>query len=146
MWRNLVLMGVALVTASTAGAAPKPELQRDADAIVRAGAAGVLAEVRTGTHTTVVRSGPVPWNAYHRINSTTKIFTATTVLQLVGEGRLRLTDTVEQLLPGVVQGNGHDGPKITVRQLLQHTSGLPESAEELPINQARTAEGFAAAG
>ena len=56
----------------------------------------------------------------YRAGSITKTFVATVALQLVGEGRLRLTDTVERWLPGVVpQGNA-----ITVRDLLQHSSGL----------------------
>ncbi|MFE7193742.1 serine hydrolase domain-containing protein [Kitasatospora sp. NPDC057541] len=59
-----------------------------------------------------------------RIGSLTKTFTATVVLQLRAEGRLSLDDTVEKWLPGVVQGNGNDGARITVRQLLGHTSGL----------------------
>jgi D-alanyl-D-alanine carboxypeptidase len=42
----------------------------------------------------------------------------------VGEGALSLDDTVEQHLPGVVSGNGNDGNAITVRHLLQHTSGI----------------------
>ncbi|WP_267883371.1 serine hydrolase [Streptomyces sp. NRRL S-481] len=49
---------------------------------------------------------------------------AATVLRLVAEGRLSLTDTVEHWLPGRVRGNGNDGTRITVRHLLQHTSGL----------------------
>lgn len=48
-----------------------------------------------------------------------------TVLQLVGEGRIDLDKPVETYLPGVVRGDGIDGRNITVRQLLQHTSGLP---------------------
>lgn len=48
------------------------------------------------------------------------------VLQLVGEGRIDLDATVEHYLPGVVRGNGNDGGRITVRQLLQQTSGLPD--------------------
>ncbi|MGW3726013.1 serine hydrolase domain-containing protein [Streptomyces sp. NPDC000851] len=59
-----------------------------------------------------------------RIISTSKTFVATVVLQLAGEGRLSLNDTVEDWLPGVVSGNGNEGGTITVRQLLQHTSGL----------------------
>lgn len=59
-----------------------------------------------------------------RIGSTSKTFTATVVLQLVAEGRLSLDDTVEKWLPGVVRGAGHDGARITVRQLLNHTSGV----------------------
>ncbi|MFF7205650.1 serine hydrolase [Streptomyces sp. NPDC008141] len=50
----------------------------------------------------------------------TKTFVATVVLQLVAEGRLSLDDTVERRLPGVVSGNGNDGSRITVRNLLRH--------------------------
>jgi D-alanyl-D-alanine carboxypeptidase len=52
----------------------------------------------------------------------TKTFVATVVLQLVAEGKLRLTDTVEHWLPAVVPR----GREITVRELLNHTSGIPE--------------------
>ena len=47
---------------------------------------------------------------------------ATVVLQLVGEGRLSLSDTVERWLPGILPY----GDQITVRQLLNHTSGVPD--------------------
>lgn len=63
---------------------------------------------------------------YYRIGSITKTFVATVVLQLVGENKLSLDDTVERWLPGVVQGNGYDGNKITIRQLLKHTSGIAD--------------------
>jgi hypothetical protein len=55
-----------------------------------------------------------------RIGSVTKTFVATVVLQLVGEGKLSLDDRVDDVLPGKVRG----GAGITVRQLLQQTSGL----------------------
>lgn len=55
-----------------------------------------------------------------RIGSATKTFVATTLLQLVGEGRLDLDDRLECLLPGVVPNSS----AITVRQLLNHTSGV----------------------
>ena len=55
-----------------------------------------------------------------RIASLTKTYTATVVLQLVAEGRLSLEDDVEQWLPGLVP----DGAGITVRRLLNHTTGL----------------------
>jgi D-alanyl-D-alanine carboxypeptidase len=61
-----------------------------------------------------------------RIGSNTKTFTAVVVLQLVGEGRVRLDEPVETYLPRLVRGDGIDGRQITVRQLLQHTSGLPD--------------------
>jgi D-alanyl-D-alanine carboxypeptidase len=55
------------------------------------------------------------------IESTTKTFVATVVLQLVGERRLDLHDTVQHWLPGLFPAR----PPITVRQLLSHSSGLP---------------------
>jgi D-alanyl-D-alanine carboxypeptidase len=50
----------------------------------------------------------------------TKTFVATVVLELAGEGALSLDDTVERWVPGLVPG----GDAITVRELLNHTSGL----------------------
>jgi len=69
-----------------------------------------------------------PMNARDRlrIGSVTKTFTATVVLQLAAEHRVALDAPVARYLPGLIEGNGHDGRKITVRQLLQHTSGLPD--------------------
>ena len=55
-----------------------------------------------------------------RVASVTKTFVATIVLQLVAERRLRLDDSVDRWLPGVVPNGG----TITLRQLLNHTSGL----------------------
>ncbi|MGA5359759.1 serine hydrolase domain-containing protein [Streptomyces purpurascens] len=66
-----------------------------------------------------------------RIGSITKTFTAATVLQLADRGRLSLDACVEHYLPGLVQGNGYDGHDITVRELLQHTSGLPDHGDSL---------------
>jgi CubicO group peptidase (beta-lactamase class C family) len=63
-----------------------------------------------------------------RIGSVTKSFVATLVLQLVGEGRLRLDDNLERWLPGLVPG----GRRITVRQLRNHTSGLSNYTDDLP--------------
>jgi len=53
------------------------------------------------------------------------------MLQLVQEGKLGLDDTVDHWLPGVVSGNGNDGTKITVRNLLQHTTGIFDYTEAL---------------
>ena len=115
-------------------------LQRDVDAIHAAGATGGLAQVRASHATRAARAGvadvktgePVPWDGYYRIGSTTKTFTATVVLQLVAESKLKLNDTVERWLPRVVRGNGNDGARITVKNLLRQTSGLHDYDEELP--------------
>ncbi|GAA1535881.1 serine hydrolase domain-containing protein [Dactylosporangium maewongense] len=95
---------------------------RRADGRVREYTAGV-GDLRTGR--------PVPRNGHVRIGSNTKTFTAVVVLQLAGEGRIDLDAAVERYLPGVVRGNGNDGSRITVRQLLQQTSGLPDYDEVL---------------
>ncbi|MEU0687838.1 serine hydrolase domain-containing protein [Streptomyces uncialis] len=70
-----------------------------------------------------------------RIGSITKTFTATVVLQLVGEGRMALDEPVETYLPGVLP----DGRRITVRQLLNHTSGLYDYTDDpryVPVDDA----------
>ncbi|MEW2435743.1 serine hydrolase domain-containing protein [Streptomyces caniferus] len=75
-----------------------------------------------------------------RIGSVTKSFTATVVVQLAAEGRIGLDAPVERYLPGLIRGNGYDGRTITVRQLLQHTSGLPDYVDSLgrrPVHEWR---------
>ncbi|MEU6883448.1 serine hydrolase domain-containing protein [Streptomyces sp. NPDC046712] len=62
-----------------------------------------------------------PAEAPFAIGSITKLFTSTVALQLVGEGRLALDDTVQELLPGLLPASYEP---ITVGQLLSHTSGL----------------------
>ena len=71
---------------------------------------------------------PVPAEARFRIGSATKMFTASLVLQLVAEGRVRLDQPVQALLPGTLPASY---PTITLGQLLDHTSGLPKSTEDL---------------
>ena len=76
-----------------------------------------------------VRSGrAVPADARFRVGSATKMFTASLVLQLVAEGRLTLTASVQDLLPDLLP---ESYPTITVGQLLNYTSGLPSSTEDI---------------
>ncbi|MFF5125856.1 serine hydrolase domain-containing protein [Streptomyces syringium] len=149
---SLATAVLAASTASTAAAKPRPAdpLQRQVEAIHDTGAVGVHAEVTSpgarhsayaGTAAMNTRR-PMPRDGRFRIGSATKTFTATVVLQLVGEGRMSLEDTVEQWLPGVVRGNGNDGSRITVRQLLQHTSGIPDVEPEIPA--LNSADGYRA--
>ncbi|MFE9568714.1 serine hydrolase domain-containing protein [Streptomyces sp. NPDC006692] len=72
----------------------------------------------------------VPVDGQVRIGSNTKTFTAVVVLQLVAEGKVGLDASVDTYLPGLLRGDGIDGRTITVRQLLQHTSGLPEYVDK----------------
>jgi D-alanyl-D-alanine carboxypeptidase len=82
----------------------------------------------------VAAKTPVPANGRFRIGSVSKVFTATVVLQLVAERRVRLDGSVQEHLPGLLPPHY---PKITVRQLLDHTGGLPNDyTPELPTGDA----------
>ncbi|MFF0740159.1 serine hydrolase domain-containing protein [Streptomyces sp. NPDC004111] len=74
--------------------------------------------------------------------SITKTFIATVLLQLEAEGRLRLDDSVERWLPGLVQGNGYDGRRITLRQLLNHTSGIADYTDDDAFIRTASGLGF----
>ncbi|MEU4464190.1 serine hydrolase domain-containing protein [Streptomyces sp. NPDC024017] len=74
--------------------------------------------------------------------SITKPFVATVLLQLDAEGRLDLDDTVERWLPGLLRGNGYDGGKVTLRQLLNHTSGIANYNDDPDFSHATTGLGF----
>ncbi|MFJ9822710.1 serine hydrolase domain-containing protein [Streptomyces sp. NPDC101151] len=146
------LLAPAIPTAATAAAghsAPRHSysvdvLRKDLAGVREAGGGevNVLARVdgpygaplmaRIGTRT-ADSADPIPWNAHFRAASTTKAFTATMVLQLAAEKRLSLDDTVEHWLPGVVAGNGNDGSRITVRDLLRQTSGLYDYVDDPEI-------------
>jgi D-alanyl-D-alanine carboxypeptidase len=139
--RTAVLAATALaLSASVAGpavAAPAATGGHDAtrravEAAVEDGVPGVTATARDGrgTWSTVAGVGDLrtgePRSAQdrYRVGSITKTFVATVLLQLEAEDRLSLDDTVDQWLPGLVAGHGHDGGRITLRQLLNHTSGV----------------------
>lgn len=115
------------------------QLQRDLDAIGDTGISGVLAEVNIGPRrlrgasgaADLGTGGPVNVDGYFRMGSNTKTFVSVVVLQLVAERRLSLDDTVHRWLPGVVAGNGNNGAAVTVRQLLQHTSGIYNYTDDL---------------
>ncbi|RKT18072.1 D-alanyl-D-alanine carboxypeptidase [Streptomyces sp. 1114.5] len=130
-----VSLGVLAVPAASAATRPGP-VQQGLDALVRSdGVPAALATVQgrdgRARHYTagvgnLATGAKVPVDGQVRIGSNTKTFTAVVVLQLVAEGKVDLDATVETYLPGMVHGEGIDGRLVTVRQLLQHTSGLPE--------------------
>ncbi|MFI6013300.1 serine hydrolase domain-containing protein [Streptomyces sp. NPDC051243] len=131
-------------TSATTRSPQRPEdaLRARVTAVMQTGTVGALAR-STGPHgrqrtatagvTDTATGEAVRVGDRFRIASASKTFVATVVLQLVCEGRLSLDDTVEDWLPGVVSGNGNDGSKISVRQLLQHTSGLYNYTADLPV-------------
>ncbi|MFB7371532.1 serine hydrolase domain-containing protein [Streptomyces sp. NPDC056222] len=76
---------------------------------------------RDGRWTGTAGEWTAPADAPFAIGSVTKLFTSAMALQLVGEGRLSLDDTVQELLPGLLPASYSP---ITVGQLLSHSSGL----------------------
>lgn len=116
-----------LVAPAAAGAhESSPTVRAALDRVVAAGAPGAVALAGGRTATAGVADvrtrRPLRADDRVRIGSITKSFTAVVALQLVGEGRLSLSDTVEQRLPGVLPY----GSSVTLRQLLNHTSGVPD--------------------
>ena len=124
----VILAGSAIATTATTKSASAQQLQEDLDALVAGGVPGAILVIRDGNRTVSLASGlgnvgkqtPMRSGDRFRIASHTKTYVATVVLQLVSEGKLRLDDTVEQWLPALVP----NGEEITIRQLLNHTSGL----------------------
>lgn len=115
--------------------APRPEvLAATVDSLVRAEidakrAAGVSVAVLSGSDTLVLRGWgmadlengvPATPTTVYRIGSITKQFTAALVMQLVDSGRLSLDDDVRRWVPSAPT----HGRVVTVRQLLNHTSGI----------------------
>jgi D-alanyl-D-alanine carboxypeptidase len=107
-------------------------LQSALDAVHRAGVPGVFADVRDGDQVWRGASGvadvdtgrPVGPDMRQRVGSITKTFTAAAILQQVEEGLIQLDAPIGGYLPELVPGER--GEKITVRMLLNHTSGIPE--------------------
>ncbi|ATZ29683.1 serine hydrolase domain-containing protein [Streptomyces lavendulae] len=105
----------------------RPELRKVIQEMIDSGFTGVHLRVNDHRGEWVAAAGvaergdsaPPPVDGYLRVGSVTKPFTATAVLRLVAEGRTGLDDAVAGHLPEL----GLD-PRITVRMLLQHTSGV----------------------
>lgn len=72
--------------------------------------------------------------------SISKTFLAAEVLALVGEGAVGLDDPIAALIPGVLVGENPIDPRITVRQLLDHTSGLRDYLIDGALNRAALAD------
>lgn len=111
------------------------------DKALAAGIPGVLIRIDDGSGKPYSAVRQAPWSVggppltsgnEFRMGSNTKTLTAVIVVQLVDEGRLTLDDPVEKWLPGAVP----NGAEITVRMLLNHTSGLADYATTPGVLQA----------
>jgi D-alanyl-D-alanine carboxypeptidase len=144
-----VLIGATGATGMTAAArADEPQTPGE---VLQAGVAkmqseqklpGVIGMVRDGDSVAYAHAGwgdmfmrvPADPKARFRIGSNTKQFTSTVLLQLEAEHKLSLDDTVDRWLPGAVHKNGNDGKKITIRQLLNHTSRIPDYLQHSDVD------------
>jgi D-alanyl-D-alanine carboxypeptidase len=126
----LVVSGLA---AAPAAAATDDALQAALDRVTALGMPGTFAEVRDGRSTWRGASGvadietgrPTRPGFQHRVASITKTFVATAVLQLVAERKIALDAPIGRYLPEYAR----DG--VTVRMLLNHTSGVDNYLEML---------------
>ncbi|GAA4670051.1 serine hydrolase domain-containing protein [Amycolatopsis dongchuanensis] len=137
MMRGAVVGLVALVTLNTGVgvAAQDPlrlELRAAIDRTVLGAALRWTDHGRTWTATAgsarADRRQQVPADGTYRIGSITKAFVATVVLQLADEGRLGLDEPLRRYLPDALPPAYR---LVTVRELLQHTSGVPDYRPEV---------------
>ncbi|QNP71985.1 beta-lactamase family protein [Streptomyces roseirectus] len=126
------------LTAPALSAPPRPSpgphapTQAALNEIAAQGTPGVIAQVKHPRGRWNGRAGVADLatgrqRAVHerfRVASVTKPFTATVLLKLEARRKLSLDDSVEKWLPGVVRGKDYHPERITVRHLLNHTSGI----------------------
>jgi D-alanyl-D-alanine carboxypeptidase len=134
---SLLALTTAGVASADTSSVDREVVQQALDQITQSGAAlGVQAGVTDGRQRFTAGSGkaelnsdrPVPQNGRFRVGSITKTFVSTVTLQLAGEGKIDLDAPVVRYLPGLIDG------RITVRQVLQHTSGLFNYTDALPLS------------
>ena len=129
------------VATGSASSTEKEQVLSAAQSLVDGGYPAALTAVRDKDGNTIGAAAGVgnletgeapPLDGEVRIGSNTKTFVAVVIMQLVQEGKITLDEPIETYLPGLIHGEGIDASKITVRQLLQHTSGLPEYTDTVP--------------
>jgi D-alanyl-D-alanine carboxypeptidase len=69
----------------------------------------------------LVTGAPISTSDHFRVGSVTKTFTATLILRLAEQGRLRLSDHIDRFLRGIPGGHA-----VTIKRLLDQTSGFPD--------------------
>jgi CubicO group peptidase (beta-lactamase class C family) len=138
MRRVAALLLLLLVPSAALGAQELPPVGAVArvadslaqDFIATGGAPSVAIGVVRGADTIVLKAWgtadleldvPASAGSVYRIGSVTKQFTAAAVMQLIEQGRARLDDSIAAHLSGLPAAWG----RVTIRQLLNHTSGIP---------------------
>ncbi|WP_307835449.1 serine hydrolase domain-containing protein [Streptomyces adelaidensis] len=125
--------GAAAGTAAGQGRLDRAGLRGTLDAIHEAGMYGTYSSVREGSDRWTGASGladvetgrKVTPGMRHRVGSITKTFTSVAILQQVERGRVSLDAPVTRYVPDLFPGADRErGDAITVRMLLNHTSGI----------------------
>jgi D-alanyl-D-alanine carboxypeptidase len=124
----VALAGPGTAVAAAAQPPADPAMRDVARSVLSLGVPGYVARIDDGRRTSVTAAGvadrrtgrALTGRDQFEIGSNTKTFTAVLALQLVDRGQLDLDSPIERYLPGVVP----NGRAITVRMLLNHTSGL----------------------
>jgi len=93
-------------------------------AIVSLSIPGEIEYVKASGIADTATGAPMPADGHHRIGSVTKTFTGTAILQLVDQGRIRLSDPISRYVEGVPSGD-----EITLDMLGRMRSGLPNYTE-----------------
>ena len=99
---------------------------------------GIVLQISTPENTWVGAAGvadletktPLKKSDRFRIGSITKTFVAVVMLQLYESREISLEDTIADWLPAEISEQIPNGEKITIRQLLNHTSGLDDFGED----------------
>jgi D-alanyl-D-alanine carboxypeptidase len=149
----IAILAAAMLLASgrSTSTALGPPLQAKVDALVRAtmlhqhlpglslaiARQGKVLYARGYGYRDIARRIPADRATVYNLASNTKQFTATAVMLLVQEGRLRLDDTVSRYLPEF-----RYGAHITIRNLMNHTSGIPDYADLDNLPDRATARQF----
>jgi D-alanyl-D-alanine carboxypeptidase len=114
------LLSVVVATASARGDRDEQRLERALDALIAAGMPGALVRVHDGEKTVELARGQATRGIRFRVGSVTKTFVGALTLELVDRGVVRLDDSVDEHLPGLLR----DGEDVTIRALLTHRAGL----------------------
>jgi CubicO group peptidase (beta-lactamase class C family) len=125
---GLLVLSASLSTASGAQVEPSSIQQCVAAEADREGLSGsILVSQRDKTLASVARgkladdaSPPIDANTRFNLGSASKMFTAVAIGQLIQAGKLQLDEPVGQIVSGLTP----EASKVTIRQLLNHTSGL----------------------
>jgi D-alanyl-D-alanine carboxypeptidase len=131
----------ARTTARVHAATRVPALQQALNQLVAMpyGPPGVIVIVQHGSQNAVYQAGtasladrrPLATSDYARLASFAKTYSGAVALSLVSRGKLRLSDTIGRLLPSLPRA----WHKVTLREVLQHRSGLPDYTKSKALRE-----------